>query len=105
MPASCCRLLLCWVEQRLHDEVAPLPHLVEAMCLSLAAAISAEWPSGKAPTTRVLRLISRMILSSGLLTGMITAGAFASPPKLAYGATIRDRGTGEHDSGQADHER
>jgi hypothetical protein len=38
------------------------------MCLSLAAqSITAEFPSGKAPTTRVLLLISRMMRSSGLL--------------------------------------
>jgi hypothetical protein len=45
-----------------------LPHLVDAMCRSLAAAnINAECPSGNAPTTRVRVRISRMILSSGLL--------------------------------------
>lgn len=39
-----------------------------AMCLSLAEArLRADCPSGKAPTTRVRRRISRMIRSSGLL--------------------------------------
>jgi len=38
------------------------------MCLNLAAArLRAELPSGKAPTTRVRRRISRMMRSSGLL--------------------------------------
>lgn len=37
------------------------------MCLSLAAtSIGAECPSGKAPTTRVLLRISRIIRSRGL---------------------------------------
>ena len=44
-----------------------LPHFVLAMCRSRAAtSISAELPSGHAPTTRVRRRISRMICSSGL---------------------------------------
>jgi hypothetical protein len=44
---------------------------VPAMWRSLAAAkLMAELPSGKAPTTRVRRRISRMMRSSGLLTGM-----------------------------------
>ena len=41
-------------------------HAVPDTCLSLAAArLSADCPSGKAPTTRVLRLISRKMRSSG----------------------------------------
>ena len=44
-----------------------VPHLVAAMCRSLAAtSISADWPSRKAPTTRVRRRMSRMMRSSGL---------------------------------------
>ncbi len=44
-----------------------VPHLVLVMCLSLAAqSINAELPSGNAHTTRVRRLISRMILYSRL---------------------------------------
>jgi hypothetical protein len=74
-------LLLCGVKQQVHDQVAPLTHLVEAMCLSLAATnINAECPLGKAPKTRVRLLISRIIRSSGLLTGMIIRGALASLP-------------------------
>lgn len=42
-------------------------HRVPAMCLSRAAAkLRADLPSGKAPTTRVRRLISRMMRSRGL---------------------------------------
>jgi hypothetical protein len=47
---------------------------VPAMCRRLAAArLSANCPSGNAPTTRVRRLISRRMRSSGLLTGMMLA--------------------------------
>src|SRR6516225_287433 len=43
-------------------------HAVPAMWRSLAAArLSADWPSGNAPTTRVRRRISRRMRSSGLL--------------------------------------
>src|SRR4051794_22510246 len=50
---------------------------------------------GKMPTTSVLRLISPLRRSSGLVTGM----RMLVP---AYGATIRDRGTGSTKCGQAD---
>ncbi len=79
-----------------------LPHLVDAMCRSLAAAdINAECPSGKAPTTRVRLRISRIIRSSGLLTGMISASA-ERPCQTAYDVPFRDRGTGSTIRGQAD---
>jgi hypothetical protein len=43
------------------------PHLVDAICRSLAATnINAECSSGKAPTTRVHLRFSRIIRSSGL---------------------------------------
>ena len=47
-------------------------HWVPAMCRSLAAArFRQDWPSGKAPTTRVRRRISRMMRSSGLLVRIL----------------------------------
>jgi hypothetical protein len=49
-------LLMVGVEQLIHYQVTPLARLVDAMCLSLAAtSISAHFPSGNAPTTRVSR--------------------------------------------------
>jgi hypothetical protein len=63
-----------------------LDQAVPAMWRSLAAArLSADCPSGNAPTTRVRRLISRRTRSSGLLTGMIF-----SVPML--GCDVQDRG-------------
>jgi hypothetical protein len=45
-----------------------MPQFVPATCRSLAAASSnADFPSGNAPTARVLRRTSRNNLSSGLL--------------------------------------
>lgn len=47
-------------------------HCVPAMCLNLAAArLRHDWPSGKAPTTRVRLRISFMIRSSGLLVRIL----------------------------------
>ena len=75
-------------------------HRVPAMCLNLAAArLRADCPSGKAPTTRVRRRISRIRRSSGLLTGMmiaVSACLVGATAALAYGATIRDEGHREH---------
>src|SRR6478735_5282004 len=46
-------------------------HAVPAICRRRAAArLRADWPSGNAPTTRVRRLISRKMRSSGLLVLM-----------------------------------
>ncbi|MBG6231993.1 hypothetical protein IWQ55_005225, partial [Labrenzia sp. EL_208] len=43
-------------------------YLPAAICLSLAAArFRHDWPSGNAPTTRVLRRISFIMRSRGLL--------------------------------------
>ena len=80
--------------QRLVDQRVP------AMCRNLAAArLSAELPSGKAPTTRVRRRISRMMRSSGLLTGMMISVLLRSVGAdlaLTYAASIRDEGHREH---------
>src|SRR6476659_7750799 len=61
--------LICWSLSS--SRYLFVDHAVPAMWRSLAAArLSADWPSGNAPTTRVRRLISRRMRSSGLLTGM-----------------------------------
>src|SRR5579872_5091559 len=75
------------------------------MWRSLAAArLSADCPSGNEPTTRVRRLISRRMRSSGLLTGMRFAVLmFAAISKIvAYGATIGTEAPGARRCGQAD---
>ena len=52
---------------------------------------------GKMPTTSVRRLSSPLSRYSGLVTGMRVLGAdvpAATVTVSAYGATVRDRGTG-----------
>ena len=56
---------------------------------------------GKMPTTSVLRLISPLRRSSGLLPVMRFLGAYFPRfrrRRQAYGETIRDRGTGSTQS-------
>jgi len=60
-------LFLCGIEQPIHHEVTSLAAFGRCDVLSLTAtSISADLPSGKAPTTCVLRPISQMIRSRGL---------------------------------------
>src|SRR4029077_14808325 len=78
---------------------------VPAMERSRAAArLRHDWPSGNAPTTRVRRRISRMIRSSGLLTGMrFLVLMFGCDSRVvAYGATIGTEAPGARRCGQAD---
>jgi len=59
-------LFLHFVEPR-HVQVSRVPHFVEAICLSSAAAsMSANFPSGKLPTTLIHLRISMLIRSMGL---------------------------------------
>ena len=52
--------LICWAFSSSMFKYRLVDHAVPAMCRSLAAArVSADCPSGNAPTTRVRRLISR----------------------------------------------
>jgi hypothetical protein len=60
--------LICWSLSRSMFRYRLVDHAVPAMCRRLAVArLRADCPSGKAPTTRVRRRISRRIRSSGLL--------------------------------------
>ncbi len=60
--------LICWSLSSSMFRYLVVDHAVPAMWRSLAAArLSADWPSGNAPTTRVRRRISRRMRSSGLL--------------------------------------
>src|SRR6516164_8151925 len=60
--------LICWSFSNSMFRYLLVDHAVPAMWRSLAAArLSADWPSGNAPTTRVRRRISRRMRSSGLL--------------------------------------
>jgi hypothetical protein len=79
-------------------------HAVPAIWRSLAAArLRADCPSGNAPTTRVRRLISRRMRSSGLLSGMRLLVPLSIPPGLRISATWvnRDEGVGSTRDGQA----
>src|SRR5262249_15000708 len=60
--------LICWSFSSSTFRYLLADQAVPAMCRSLAAArLSADCPSGNAPTTRVRRRISRRMRSSGLL--------------------------------------
>jgi hypothetical protein len=57
--------LVCWSLSS--SSMFLVERALPAMCRKRAAArLRADWPSGKAPTTRVRRLISRKTRSSGL---------------------------------------
>ena len=59
----------------------------------LAASSLGKWP-------RVLMILRNRLctLSMALVTGMILPGTPSSLPLAAYGASIRDRGTWEHEA-------
>jgi hypothetical protein len=70
-----------------------------------AARLSADWPSGNAPTTRVRRLISRRMRSSGLLTGMRFSVPMLRPRYSRSRRMVRPSGQkhpGARKCGQAD---
>jgi putative transposase len=64
--------LICWSLINSMFKYLLVDHAVPAMWRSLAAArLRADCPSGNAPTTRVRRLISRRLRSSGLLVRIL----------------------------------
>ena len=56
---------------------------------------------GKCPRVLMILRTRAWTLSRVFVTGMISAVPVVPAGVLAYGATIRDRGTGEHVRGQA----